>query len=99
RPGEKLYEELMVDGETTQPTYHEKILISKVCDLDYSKIRTMIDELCISNLFSNENVVQMMKNIVPEYISNNSDYCKLDQLKSKKNPEEIPQREVSQINL
>ena len=98
RPGEKLYEELMVDGETTQPTYHEKILISKVCDLDYSKIRTMIDELCISNLFSNENVVQMMKNIVPEYISNNSDYCKLDQLKSKKNPEEIPQREVSQIN-
>ncbi|WP_318308124.1 polysaccharide biosynthesis protein [Flagellimonas crocea] len=84
RPGEKLYEELLANGENTLPTYHDKIMISKVREIDYPKIRTMIDELCISNLFFKDNVVQLMKSIVPEYISNNSDFCKLD----KKNPTE-----------
>ncbi len=78
RPGEKLYEELLANGENTLPTYHDKIMISKVREINYPKIRTMIDELCISNLFFKGNVVQLMKNIVPEYISNNSDFCKLD---------------------
>ncbi len=82
RPGEKLYEELLANGENTLPTYHDKIMISKVREIDYTKVRNMIDELCISNLFFKDNVVQLMKNIVPEYISNNSDFCKLD----KKNP-------------
>ncbi len=81
RPGEKLYEELLANGENTLPTYHDKIMISKVRDIDYSKTRTMIDELCISNLFFKGNVVQLMKSIVPEYISNNSDFCKLDTAK------------------
>ncbi|MFC4220499.1 polysaccharide biosynthesis protein [Flagellimonas marina] len=83
RPGEKLYEELLANGENTLPTYHDKIMISKVRDIDYSATRTMIDELCISNLFFKDNVVQLMKSIVPEYISNNSDFCKLDGEKSK----------------
>lgn len=83
RPGEKLYEELLANGENTLPTYHDKIMISKVREIDYAKTRTMIDELCISNLFFKDNVVQLMKSIVPEYISNNSDFCKLD----RKNPE------------
>ena len=82
RPGEKLYEELLANGENTLPTYHDKIMISKVREIDYSRTRSMIDELCISNLFFKDNVVQLMKSIVPEYISNNSDFCKLDQ----KNP-------------
>ncbi|KAB5491524.1 MULTISPECIES: polysaccharide biosynthesis protein [Flagellimonas] len=81
RPGEKLYEELLANGENTLPTYHDKIMISKVREIDYSKTRTMIDELCISNLFFKDNVVQLMKSIVPEYISNNSDFCKLDNKK------------------
>lgn len=99
RPGEKLYEELLANGENTQPTYHEKIMISKVRELDYSGTRTLIDELCISNLFFKDNVVQLMKNIVPEYISNNSDYCKLDlQSKSKKSQEEGSKRKVSRVN-
>lgn len=88
RPGEKLYEELLANGENTLPTYHDKIMISRVRDIDYAKTRTMIDELCISNLFFKDNVVQLMKSIVPEYISNNSDFCKLD----KKNPE-IPKKD------
>src|SRR6056297_3788068 len=82
RPGEKLYEELLANGENTLPTYHDKIMISKVREINYPKVRALIDELCISNLFFKDNVVQLMKNIVPEYISNNSDFCKLD----KKNP-------------
>ena len=82
RPGEKLYEELLASGENTLPTYHDKIMISKVRDLDYSETRTMIDELCISNLFFKDNVVKLMKSIVPEYISNNSDFCKLDDHKN-----------------
>lgn len=73
----------MANGENTLPTYHDKIMISKVREIDYAKTRTMIDELCISNLFFKDNVVQLMKSIVPEYISNNSDFCKLD----RKNPE------------
>ncbi len=92
RPGEKLYEELLANGENTLPTYHDKIMISKVREINYTKARTMIDELCISNLFFKDNVVQLMKNIVPEYISNNSDFCKLDkknQIKEIKRPSEI----------
>lgn len=94
RPGEKLYEELLANGENTLPTYHDKIMISKVREIDYSKTRTMIDELCISNLFFKDNVVQIMKSIVPEYISNNSDFCKLD-----KNNPETEVRKTSEAGL
>lgn len=85
RPGEKLYEELLADGENTLPTYHKKIKISKVRDIEYADVRTKIDELCINNMFFNENTIRLMKTIVPEYISNNSDLCKLDTVNQKKN--------------
>lgn len=78
RPGEKLYEELLANGENTLPTYHEKIMISKVKDFNYTKIKNLIDELCVSNLFLKDNVVKIMKDIVPEYISNNSAFSKFD---------------------
>jgi FlaA1/EpsC-like NDP-sugar epimerase len=78
RPGEKLYEELLANGENTLPTYHQKIKISKVRDVDYSKVRSKIDELCITNMFFSGNTVKLMKEIVPEYISKNSDLCELD---------------------
>ena len=84
RPGEKLYEELLANGENTLPTYHKKIKISKVRELDYIKVQSMIDELCISNMFFDENTIKLMKNIVPEYISKNSELCKLDK-KTQKN--------------
>ncbi len=97
RPGEKLYEELLANGENTLPTYHDKIMISKVKDIDYTNTRTMIDELCISNLFLKENVVQLMKSIVPEYISNNSDFCKLDDNK-KVGSKSHSKPEIPQLN-
>ncbi|WP_343486590.1 nucleoside-diphosphate sugar epimerase/dehydratase [Allomuricauda sp. d1] len=79
RPGEKLYEELLADGENTLPTYHRKIKISKARELDYIDLRSKIDELCITNMFFGENTVRLMKSIVPEYVSNNSKLCELDE--------------------
>ena len=84
RPGEKLYEELLANGENTLPTYHKKIMISKSRGMDYNLVRSKIDELCVSNMFFNGSPVSLMKEIVPEYISNNSDLCQLDQKKGKK---------------
>ena len=79
RPGEKLYEELLASGENTLPTYHKKIMIGKVRELNYTEVRSKIDELCVSNLFFNGDTITLMKQIVPEYVSNNSEFCKLDQ--------------------
>ncbi len=87
RPGEKLYEELLANGENTLPTYHDKIMISKVREIDYSSVRAKIDELCVSNMFFKENTVKLMKNIVPEFVSNNSDFCKFDEKKREKKEE------------
>ena len=84
RPGEKLYEELLGLGENTLPTYHKKIMISKVKELDYSKVRSKIDELCVSNMFFNGDTVKLMKEIVPEFVSKNSEFCHLDPDDSKK---------------
>ena len=78
RPGEKLYEELLANGENTLPTYHQKIKISKVREVDYARVRSKIDELCITNMFFSGNTVKLMKEIVPEYVSKNSEFCELD---------------------
>lgn len=87
RPGEKLYEELLATGENTLPTYNKKIMIGKVRELDYALVKSKIDELCVSNMFFNGNTMTLMKEIVPEYVSNNSEFCKLDE---KKEPESKP---------
>ncbi|WP_224490201.1 polysaccharide biosynthesis protein [Robertkochia flava] len=79
RPGEKLYEELLANGEDTMPTYHEKIMISKVKDLDYQRLKAKIEALCVLNLYNDKNmIVAKLKQIVPEYISKNSDFTVLD---------------------
>ena len=89
RPGEKLYEELLANGENTLPTYHKKILIGRVKELDYAHVKSKIDELCVSNMFFDGNTMKIMKEIVPEYVSNNSEFCKLDtQETTNKNKEE-----------
>ena len=96
RPGEKLYEELLANGEDTMPTYHKKIMISKSRELLYEETKSKINELCVSNMFFNENTVRMMKEIVPEYVSNNSDLCKLDKKDTKVDPETIMSKKVLQ---
>jgi FlaA1/EpsC-like NDP-sugar epimerase len=78
RPGEKLYEELLANGENTLSTYHKKIMISKTRTLDYMAVKLEIEELCITNRFQNNNIVMKMKRLIPEYKSNNSDYERFD---------------------
>lgn len=70
------------------PTYHQKIKISKVREVEYAKVRSKIDELCITNMFFSGNTVKLMKEIVPEYISKNSDLCDFDKEESKKDSEQ-----------
>lgn len=79
RPGEKLYEELLANGEDTSSTYHEKIMIAKNQSINYSLINNKIIDLCIANKnHDNNKTVQLIKEIVPEYKSNNSIYEELD---------------------
>mgnify|MGYP002795127515 CR=1 FL=1 len=79
RPGEKIYEELLGDGENTTPTYNEKIMIAKAKIIDRTLVKQSINELVsINQEFKFEQTVQKMKEIVPEYISNNSIYEELD---------------------
>lgn len=78
RPGEKLYEELLANGENTLSTYHRKIMISKTRELDYASVKQDIEALCITNRFQSNNIVMKMKRLIPEYKSNNSDYERFD---------------------
>ena len=79
RPGEKLYEELLNKNSSTLPTYNDKIMIAKVETYDYDKICNDISELLeFSNSQNKDAIVKKMKAIVPEFISMNSDYKKLD---------------------
>ena len=79
RPGEKLYEEVLNELEGTKPTLHEKIRIAEVREYDYQKVAKEIDELIeISKQYDDMATVRKMKEIVPEYKSNNSEYEKLD---------------------
>lgn len=79
REGEKLYEEVLNEMEDTKPTFHEKIRIAQVREYDYDKVSKDIDELVeIAKTFDNMETVKKMKQIVPEYKSNNSLYEILD---------------------
>ena len=79
RPGEKLYEEVLNDLEGTKPTFHEKIRIAEVRDYEFDQVKKDIDELIdISKRYDNMATVKKMKEIVPEYKSNNSVYEELD---------------------
>jgi FlaA1/EpsC-like NDP-sugar epimerase len=79
RPGEKLYEEVLNDKEGTKPTFHEKIRIAEVRSYEFEQVSKDIDELIeISTHYDNMATVKKMKEIVPEYKSNNSIYEELD---------------------
>jgi len=82
RPGEKIYEELLASGENTTETYHERIMIAEVKEQDCKLMIENIQELCDMNaqLFA-EKTIRKMKEIVPEFISNNSKYQKFDSAK------------------
>ena len=82
RPGEKLYEELLNEHEKTIATHHEKIKIAKVITCPYEQVLHDIEELLlISNYDDNFRLVKKMKDMVPEFISNNSQFECLDEVK------------------
>lgn len=79
RAGEKLYEEVLNEKESTQPSFHDKIRIAEVREYDYTEVSKQIDDLIEkSKLYDEMLTVKCMKEIVPEYKSNNSIYEKLD---------------------
>lgn len=82
RPGEKLYEELLNDSEITEPTSHKKIMMAKVREYHFDDISPQIDSIItIAKNDDKYRLVANMKNLVPEFISNNSEFEFLDQNK------------------
>ncbi len=79
RPGEKLYEELLSNDATTVPTHHEKIMISKDPTVNFEEIEVLFRQIIKSAVKRDKvQVVTLLKKIVPEFISNNSEYESLD---------------------
>jgi FlaA1/EpsC-like NDP-sugar epimerase len=79
RPGEKLYEELLNDHENTLPTHHSQIMIARVKEYDMETVSRHISELiALFDKQDNMAIVKKMKEIVPEFVSNNSVYETLD---------------------
>ena len=84
RPGEKLYEELLNNDENTLPTHHPKILVAEVNTPSYAYMEVATNEL--NHLLSsgnNNSIVSKIKEIIPEYKSNNSVFETLDKKPSK----------------
>lgn len=79
RPGEKIYEELLADGENTKKTYHEKIMIAKSRHVDIVNVEKQINKLTtVNSLTQPLEIVSAIKHLIPEYLSNNSTYEVLD---------------------
>ncbi len=78
RPGEKRYEEVLANAENTIPTYHPQILIAKTRPTEAAQNDRIQQLLTTATLQENEASVSIMKQLVPEYISNNSLFQKLD---------------------
>ena len=85
RPGEKLYEELLVDGENSVKTYHEKIMIAKVRAINQKAIinqfKLLKNKIASPDSSSSMQLVGLMKQLVPEFVSNNSKFEQLDTTK------------------
>jgi FlaA1/EpsC-like NDP-sugar epimerase len=78
RPGEKLYEELLASEENTIPTHNPQILIAKTKENSEQQLNAIEELIQLFDSQQNEQIVRKMKEIVPEYISNNSEFEKLD---------------------
>ncbi|MEJ7820916.1 MAG: nucleoside-diphosphate sugar epimerase/dehydratase [Chitinophagaceae bacterium] len=86
RPGEKLYEELLTDSENSLLTYHDKIMIAKVREYDFGAVENEFIDL-INLAKQKDGVMEMvakMKDLVPEFVSNNSVFEQLDKNNSRK---------------
>lgn len=85
RPGEKLYEEVLADKENTVPTDHDRIRIACVREYPYQEALATVNEMeRIGLAVDVDNLVRLMKETVPEFVSNNSPYQKFDRKQSEK---------------
>ena len=83
RPGEKLYEEVLSNKENTDPTSHDRIRIAKVRKYDHDKAKEIMTELeRLALIVEIPDMVRLMKQTVPEFISKNSIYEQYDQPQS-----------------
>jgi FlaA1/EpsC-like NDP-sugar epimerase len=82
REGEKLYEELLNDGECSLPTFHPKIMVSGVVEYEYEYISDALDDLdiLINKVVKKREIIKKLKRLVPEFLSQNSVYVDLDLL-------------------
>ena len=80
RPGEKLYEELLSDAESTLPTHHPKIMIAQVATPEEHTSHPLFVSLsyAVSNGSTDIEIVTTLKSLIPEYISQNSSFSELD---------------------
>lgn len=79
RPGEKLYEELLNDEALTLPTYHPKIMVSKMSNSSFYEVNIKIQNILAAAQQTNQKiVVKKLKELVPEYLSQNSEFEALD---------------------
>lgn len=79
RPGEKLYEELLNDKEKTTSTSNSKIMIAKVRKYDFNEVQYRINNTIeLANDGNIHDMVKLMKEIIPEFISNNSIFQSID---------------------
>jgi len=79
RPGEKLYEEVLSSVENTDPTSHDRIRIAHVREYEYEDAKSNVEELeSLSRSVNIPDMVRLMKKVVPEYISNNSQFEEYD---------------------
>ena len=79
RPGEKLYEEVLSNKENTDETSHDRIRIARVREYAYGDAVKFVDELMtLSREVRIPEAVKLMKEVVPEYISNNSRFSEFD---------------------
>ncbi len=75
RPGEKLYEEVLSNKENTEPTLHDRIRVAKVREYDYREACEVVEELeALSRIVEIPDMVRLMKQIVPEFKSKNSQF-------------------------
>ncbi|MFN8697951.1 MAG: polysaccharide biosynthesis protein [Flavobacteriales bacterium] len=80
RPGEKLFEEVLSDQEQTVPTHHPRILKARVREYPHAEVKEAVDQLiALFDKQDNLQIVAALKGMVPEYVSNNSVFERLDQ--------------------
>ena len=79
RPGENLYEELLANKENSVPTHHPRIMVASVREYEWVEIQGQVDTLIeLYDFQDNEKTVRLMKQLIPEYVSMNSPFEKID---------------------